>query len=417
MPAWPVRHDGTPPAVAASPLLAEHSGRGAQELARPRRAQDRGAGAGEGDVAALTVGWVERSDDPTSQTANLDVGSALRLIQPTNEGDDHGGADRLGNPGEGPEEGGHGQPVLHHGRADAARRSLLHQGRHPADRRAPRAGGRADGPGLQPAAAEAQRVHGGERARRDQPDDRHGQCADRLLPGGGDRRLEPDLPVRPAGVPGDRPGRDHARLREVGRPRLQPEAHPRAGEQRLPERDERQARADLSRFPRRHPLRQDPRGAGRLVHERPADAECAAAGRPRAGRRADPGAVEGQEAGDHLGQRRDLVARLERDAAVRREGRHPVLHDAAGPRRGARRPPALLPHHALHGVQGCRPHHRARHAHELHHRPRRAAALQRSRQDRPHRHRRRRDRYRRAQGRHRHRRRLQKRAATSCSPP
>ena len=26
MPAWPVRHNGTPPAVKASPLLGEHSG-------------------------------------------------------------------------------------------------------------------------------------------------------------------------------------------------------------------------------------------------------------------------------------------------------------------------------------------------------------------------------------------------------
>ena len=79
---------------------------------------------------------------------------------------------------------------------------------------------------------------------------------------------------------------------------------------------------------------------------------------------------------------------------VRREGRHPLLHDAARPRRGAGRPSAVLPVHALHRLQGRRPHHRARHAHELHHQPRRAAALQCRRQDRPHRHRRRRDRHR-----------------------
>ena len=63
-------------------------------------------------------------------------------------------------------------------------------------------------------------VHGGERPRRDQPHHRPCQRAGRLLPRGGHRRLEPDLPVRPAGVPGDRPGRDRARLRQVGRPRL-----------------------------------------------------------------------------------------------------------------------------------------------------------------------------------------------------
>ena len=54
-------------------------------------------------------------------------------------------------------------------------------------------------------------------------------------------------------------------VRQVGRPGLQPQAHPRAGEQRLPARHERQAGPDLPRFPRRHPLRQDRRGPGGLV--------------------------------------------------------------------------------------------------------------------------------------------------------
>ena len=52
MPTWPVRHDGAPPTVKASPLLGEHSGRGAGELARHERARDRGPGPGEGDYAA-----------------------------------------------------------------------------------------------------------------------------------------------------------------------------------------------------------------------------------------------------------------------------------------------------------------------------------------------------------------------------
>ena len=127
--------------------------------------------------------------------------------------------------------------------------------------------------------------------------------------------------------------------------------------------------------------------------------------------------VEGQEARDHLGQRRDLVARLGRDAAVRREDRHPLLHDAAGPRRGAGRPSAVLPVDALDRLQGRRPDHRARHAHELHHQPRRAAALQCRRQDRAHRHRCRRNRHGRAQGRHRHRRRLQDGAEPAARRP
>ena len=77
----------------------------------------------------------------------------------------------------------------------------------------------------------------------------------------------------------------------------------------------------------------------------------------------------------------------------------------------ARRSSALLPHHALDGVQGRRSDPHPRHAHELRHRPRRAAALRRQRDDRADRHRRGRDRIRAAQDRYRHRRRLQGGAA------
>ena len=332
-------------------------------------------------------------------------------------GDDHGGADGLGDPGEGAEEGRRREPAVPDGRADASGGVLLHQGGHPADRRAPRAGRGDDGERLQPAHAEAQRVHGGERPRRHQPCHRPRQRARRLRPGGGHRRVEPDPPVRAAGVPGDRPGGHHAGLREVGRPRLQPETHPRAGEQRHPARHERQAGADLPRFPRRYPLRQDPRGAGGLVPERPADPQRAAARRSRADRCSGAGHGGRQEARDRLGQRRDLVARLGRDAGAGRAGGHPLLHHAAGPRRGARRSSALVPVHALRRVPRGRSHHRARHAHELHHQPRRAAALQCQGQDRPHRHRPGRDRHGAAQGGHRHRRRLQKRAEPESSPP
>ena len=52
---------------------------------------------------------------------------------------------------------------------------LLHQGRHPSARRAPRTIGRLHGAGLQPVAAKARRVHGGERSRNDQPHHRHRQ--------------------------------------------------------------------------------------------------------------------------------------------------------------------------------------------------------------------------------------------------
>ena len=60
-----------------------------------------------------------------------------------------------------------------------------------------------------------------------------------------------------AGLPGDRPGRHHEAVHQMGRSRLQPQAHPGAGQHRVPEGDERQARPGLSGFSRRHPLRQD----------------------------------------------------------------------------------------------------------------------------------------------------------------
>ncbi len=202
------------------------------------------------------------------------------------------------------------------------------------------------------------------------------------------RRLERHQAVRQAGVPGNRPARDHEGLHQVGRPRRQSEADTRDGEYGLPEGDGRQARAGLSRFSGRYPLRQDPGGPGRLELERSRAAQPAADGRARACRRADRCALEG-EAADHTHrQRRHLVAGVDRAAVVRGEVGHTLLHDAARPRRAARRSPAVFPHHALLGVQRCRPHTHHRHAHELHHRPRRASALCRQRHDCPDRHRR-----------------------------
>ena len=87
--------------------------------------------------------------------------------------------------------------------------------------------------------------------------------------------------------------------------------------------------------------------------------------------------------------------------------RHPVLHHAARPRRGARRSSVFLSGDALVGVPRCRPDHRARHADELHHRPRLAAALRAGREDRAHRHRPRGNRRGRALRRYPDRRRLQ----------
>src|SRR5271168_5200613 len=64
-----------------------------------------------------------------------------------------------------------------------------------------------------------------------------------------------------------------------------------------------------------------------------------------------------------------------------REGRHPVLHDPARPRRRARRPPVFLSDDAQRRVSRGRSDHHSRHADELCHRPRRTAALQQGRDD------------------------------------
>ena len=222
--------------------------------------------AGFASIAQSRSRWLaDICDGPTTM-----LNFTFKRIEGNTRRHPHGPADRIGNSGESPAQGRDQRSLLHHGRADAAGRGVLHQGGHPAHRRAPRAGRRPDGAGLQPPAAEAGGVHGRVRSRRHQPDHRHGQCADRLLPRRRHRRLGAHRPVRPASVPGDRSGQDHGRLRQVGRPRLQPQAHPRAGQRRLPACHERQARPDLSRFPRRHPLRQDGGERGRLVDVRAA---------------------------------------------------------------------------------------------------------------------------------------------------
>ena len=117
------------------------------------------------------------------------------------------------------------------------------------------------------------------------------QCPHRLLPGRRARRLLADQPVRPSGLPGDRPGQGIGRLGQIRRPRAQCEAHPAADQFRLPEGDDRQAGPGLSRFSGRRALRQGPRGPGRLELYGPADPEAAAlcrAGGDQRARRCDP---------------------------------------------------------------------------------------------------------------------------------
>ena len=171
----------------------------------------------------------------------------------------NGGTDRLGNPGEMPEGRRRRGRILHHGRADAARRGEGHRSRHPHDRLPPRAGRRVRRAGLQPAAPETRRVHGGLGPGGDQPVDGASQRPHRLLPGHRHGRRQPDQPVRPSGLPGNRPDGDPQRLRQIRRPHPQREAHPAADQFRLPEGDDRQAGPGLSRLAGRHPL---PEGRG-----------------------------------------------------------------------------------------------------------------------------------------------------------
>ncbi len=167
------------------------------------------------------------------------------------------------------------------------------------------------------------------------------QRADRLLPGRRARRLQPDRPVRPPGVPGDRPGQGARRLRQIRRPRPQSEAHAAAGQFRLPEGAERQARPGLSRFSRRRALHDGRRGRGRLELSGPPDRQGAPLRRAQGDQRAGRCDQRGAAADHRLGQRGVVVACLGRDAGLCREGRDPVLHDPAGARRRAGRPPAI----------------------------------------------------------------------------
>src|SRR6476659_642122 len=61
-------------------------------------------------------------------------------------------------------------------------------------------------------------------------------------------------------------------------------------------------------------------------------------------------ALNGKPGPVYLDMRGDVVAGVERDACVCREGRDPVLHDPARPRRRPRRPPVFLSDDALQRV-------------------------------------------------------------------
>ena len=136
MPAWPVRFEGRPPPVTPSPMLGAEQRAGAERLAWSGQGCDRRP--------------EERRRDRLAALVSRRNGTRLshRFARRRRYGASDGGTDRLGNPGEVPEEGRHRGHLLHHGRPDAAGRGHLHHRRHPHDRRPPRTGGGVRVPGL-----------------------------------------------------------------------------------------------------------------------------------------------------------------------------------------------------------------------------------------------------------------------------
>ena len=190
--------------------------------------------------------------------------------------------------------------------------------------------------------------------------------------------FEPDQPVRPPGLPGDRPGQGVRRLGQIRRPRAQSEAPAAADELRVPEGAERQARPGLSRFPRRRALHDGRRGRCRLELLRPADHQgaplCRAQGVERA-RRCDQRSARSRSSsraaaccGRRPGTRCGPLSKRPGSRSTR-------------PRKGAAScpddHPYSLPDDAQRRVPRGRSDHHSRHAHELRDRPRLAAAVQR----------------------------------------
>ena len=155
------------------------------------------------------------------------------------------------------------------------------------------------------------------------------------------------------------------------------EAPPGAPERGVPPRDVRQAGPRLSRSAGRRAVPGGRRGAGRMAGALGSArrAPRPAGERPR-GRGARWPCSRRREARSSIAGSGVLwsEAEAELQAFVERGG-HPVLHDAAGPRRDPRGSPALLSDRALERVPrgGFDP--GDRHAAELRDRPRRAAAL------------------------------------------
>ena len=182
----------------------------------------------------------------------------------------------------------------------------------------------------------------------------------------------------------------------------------------LQKRDDRQAGPGLCRYAGRHPLPEDRREPGRLELRRTPSMDSRPLGDPRQVDALVKALAEAKQplivSGSGVIWSRawaEMQAFVEAAGIpfyTTPQGRGVVPDDHR----------VLVPDDAQRGVRRCRPDHRARHADELHHRPRRAAALRRQREDRPHRHRSGGDRRGGARRRHPDRRRLQDGAAATA---
>ena len=197
-------------------------------------------------------------------------------------------------------------------------------------------------------------VHGDQRSRRHQPGDPARGREHGLRPRRRDHRPGAERRHRHRCLPGGRHPRHHDADHEAQLPHHQPRRHPACRGRGVPPRQHRPARARPRRRVQGRAAGRDrvplarPDGPARLPPGHQAALEAGARGRAH---------DHGRQAARALRRRRRHPRpRVGRAAPARRPHRHPGRHDADGPRRLPRLPPAAHGHarHARHGGRrGC----------------------------------------------------------------